>query len=281
MRTHAAKHSISHRGGFTLLELLTSMAILGVMLVMLFEAFDQASRSWLQAENRVETYTQARAALDFMTRELSQAVVNSNLQFLATSTNLAFIAPVNTGTNAVDLMEVVYVLSNTGPTTCSLVRRASAYGSAAANCWNYGTKSSCAGSSPWDFYSNPDWPETGDPYRTTVLADNISSLQFVFYDTNGVSASPSYWNSSANASGTSWSHENPNLPSGTFISTMIMTNRPPGGVLITIEAIDRRTAARLQAIAPNGTNAANITAVTNTLYQVVQPFTTFVEIPNK
>jgi hypothetical protein len=248
------------------------MAILGVMVVMLFAAFDQASRSWLQAENRVETYTQARAALDYMTRELSQAMVNSNLQFLATTNALAFIAPVNTGTNAVDLMEVVYVLSNSSPFTYSLVRRASAYGSSA--CMNYGTKppSSCGGS-PWDFYSttpNPNWPETSDPNRTTDLADNITSLQFTLYDTNGNAFV--YWNSTPNPTGTSWGHENPGLPSGIVSPTMLMTNRAPGGVEIQIYAIDARATNRLQ-------SGMSIGAATNIINQAQQSFSTFVSIP--
>src|SRR2546426_5902 len=69
--------------GFTLLELMASMAILGLMTVMLFAAFNQASKAWLQGENRVESFQQARAALDFMSKELSQAIVNTNVQFLA------------------------------------------------------------------------------------------------------------------------------------------------------------------------------------------------------
>src|ERR1017187_5870806 len=90
-------------GGFTLLELLAAMAILAVMVGMLFAAFSQASRAWLLGESRVETFSQARAALDFMSKELSQAIVTSNITFLADGNDLAFVAPINLGTNAVDL----------------------------------------------------------------------------------------------------------------------------------------------------------------------------------
>src|ERR1017187_5655727 len=96
-------------GGFTLLELLAAMAILAVMVAMLFAAFSQASRAWLMAENRVETFTQARSALDLLSRELSQAIATTNISFLGSTTNVAFIAPISSDPgDLVDLEEVVY-----------------------------------------------------------------------------------------------------------------------------------------------------------------------------
>ena len=61
---------VAHRpAAFTLLELLTSIAVLAIISSLLFAAFNQATKVWLQGENRVETFTQARATLDFMTKE--------------------------------------------------------------------------------------------------------------------------------------------------------------------------------------------------------------------
>ena len=60
-----------HPEGFTLLELMTALAITSMLVVMLFAAFNQASKAWTTAENRVETFTQARAALDFMAKEFN------------------------------------------------------------------------------------------------------------------------------------------------------------------------------------------------------------------
>ncbi len=111
MKRRPTQSVTSRHAGFTLLELLAAMAILLIMTALLFQAFGQASRGWLQAENRVETFSQARAVLDFMSKEISQAIVNSNITFLGDANDIAFVAPVNTGTNAVDLVEVVYRLS--------------------------------------------------------------------------------------------------------------------------------------------------------------------------
>src|ERR1700722_18316390 len=99
--------------GFTLLELLAAMAVLSVMIVMLFAAFSQASRAWLQSENRVETFTQGRVSLDLLSRELSQAIATTNISFFGNATSIAFIAPISTSPNdLVDLEEVVYQWSN-------------------------------------------------------------------------------------------------------------------------------------------------------------------------
>jgi prepilin-type N-terminal cleavage/methylation domain-containing protein len=95
--------------GFTLVELLTSMAILGVMLALLFSVFDQINKAWLVGENRVETFTQARAALDLMSRELSQAIATNPITFYGDATHAYFVAPVSTApTNLSDLCEVGY-----------------------------------------------------------------------------------------------------------------------------------------------------------------------------
>jgi prepilin-type N-terminal cleavage/methylation domain-containing protein len=240
----AASRAASASLGFTLLELLVAMAILALMVAMLFAAFGQASRGWLQAENRVETFTQARAALDFMSRELAQAIATTNISFLGGVNNVAFVAPVSTDTNdVVDLLEVVYRLDGG-----RLERQVTAF----------------AAGSAWNFYSQPqNWPTTTG--ITNAVADNIVSLRFDYLGTNGVFiASPSWWNSTTIAS--IWSDNNP----GTL---EVMTNRTPAGVQITIDAIDSKTAARLQP----GMSAA---ASNNISKPARQTFSTFVAIPN-
>ena len=118
--------------GFTLVELLASIAILALVGALLFAVFNQATKAWLQGESRVETFTQARAALDFMAREISQAIVTNNLSFVAMEDdsiilsttppqtlpqgNLAFIATVGDPIkDGMDLVEVVYRLSRVKP----------------------------------------------------------------------------------------------------------------------------------------------------------------------
>jgi prepilin-type N-terminal cleavage/methylation domain-containing protein len=251
------KSSRNTEPGFTLLELLASMAVLSVMIVMLFAAFSQASRAWLQAENRVETFTQGRVALDLMARELSQAIATTNISFLGSATSVAFIAPISTSAGDVDLEEVVYQW--TGGTLVRQVTPAS------------------AGAALWDFYTNPkNWPATTAPGVPVPVADNVVSLSLSYVNTNGTTEL--FWNSTA-LPGLAWS----GIPSSaSAVAQGAMTNRPPAGVLIAIDTIDSRAAARLQAIItpPGFTNASNITPYTNLINQVRKSFTTFVAIPN-
>jgi prepilin-type N-terminal cleavage/methylation domain-containing protein len=242
--------------GFTLLELLAAMAVLSVMIVMLFAAFSQASRAWLQAENRVETFTQGRVSLDLLSRELSQAIATTNISFFGSATSIAFIAPISTSPgDLVDLEEVVYQWIGG-----SLVRQVTPASNAA-----------------WDFYLNPqNWPGTtaGAP---VPVADNVVSFQLNYHNGNG--GTETFWNSTA-LPGSAWSGT---IPNSSFANaTAAMTNRPPGGVQITIGTIDNRAAARLQAIItpPGVTNASNITPYTNLLNQVTKYFSTFIAIPN-
>ncbi|MBM3862317.1 MAG: prepilin-type N-terminal cleavage/methylation domain-containing protein [Verrucomicrobia bacterium] len=65
-------------GGFTLLELLAAVAILAILSMLLFAAFNEASRAWMFAEGRVETSQQARAAFEMFNRELSGAILSTN-----------------------------------------------------------------------------------------------------------------------------------------------------------------------------------------------------------
>jgi prepilin-type N-terminal cleavage/methylation domain-containing protein len=296
------------KAAFTLIELMASMAILGVMTFLLFSAFDQTSKAWLQGESRVETYSSARAALDYMSRELAQAVVNTNaFQFFGTSNAVAFIVSSSDNlTDAVDVAEIVYRLNQISASAANtnaaypgdpftnnappykLMRRSSVYSIAPNECWDYGQNQSC--SFAWDFYSNPlNWMETSQSNRVGVLAENIMSLTFQYVSANDLQNPYNQWNSTNVVN--VWKYELPNngLPNnildinGDALSYTNMIYHAPAGVYITIGAIDSRTAARLQAIAPNGTNVPNVNigAYTNTLNQAERFFTTFVEIPNQ
>lgn len=111
----------ANHSAFTLVEMLVAVAVLSMLMFLLFTAVNQASRAWLQGENRVETFTAARAALDFMSKELAQAMVNNELVFTGTTSAVSFQAPVNTATNAIDLVAVGYSL-NVGSPPYNLTR---------------------------------------------------------------------------------------------------------------------------------------------------------------
>lgn len=288
----------SPAGAFTLLELLASMAILALMMVMLFSAFNLASKAWLQGENRVETFQQARAALDFISKELSQAIVTTNVPFLANFNSLAFVSPSSDSpSDGTDLMKIVYRLNyqqigapdpngifsdNVAPQ--KLARRASAYSSTTGNCWDYGLGVSCS-SLPWNFYdfsATKNWPETSDYTKTAVLAENIVSLVFDFQDSLG--RYTNYWNSTTGTGIRPWDKEILGLSPGLGDAYGIMSNRAPIAVQITIGAIDSRAAKRIKALLLTSspyTNSANVGAYLRILNEATQYFTTTVSIPNR
>lgn len=305
--------SLSSASGFTLIELLTSLAILAILSSLLFAAFSQASKAWLLGESRVETFTQARAALDFMSRELSQAIVNPSVSFLGTNYAVAFVAPVANGPgDDVDIEEVVYRLSDSSAFTGAgdpsqvfvdsrppmrLVRRISANRSInpvstpPAYCQQYyGPGLALPLADAWNFYFDLyNWPETSDPTRTAVLADRILSLQFTFIATNGFEYL--YWNSIKNANARAWRNEiNPlagprsgigydepawRTPFAVIGSNgaEFMSNRPPAIVTISIEVVDARTIARLNSVPYPSTTWQNIRRESSRF------FTTSVSIP--
>ena len=162
---------IRSKAGFTLIELMASMAILGLIMVLLFSVFDQVNKAWLGGENRVETFSQARAILDLMSRELSQAVATPKIQFYGDAQHVYFVAPLNTApTNQADLCAVGYVFDTVGLT---LTR-----GLTEPTPVNFS-------SGIWKIY-NPGWWGAGISSfdKQTVLADptNILNVTFQYWD---------------------------------------------------------------------------------------------------
>ena len=130
-----------HRG-FTLVELMAAIVIMAMMTAMLFTVFNQASKAWIQGTSKVEMFQEARAALDFMARDISQIVVKSNTTPSFSAGGATFVSAVNTN-GAVDLMTITYALGGSN----TLTRSATVYGG------------------------------SGQPASGT-LADNIQSLNF-------------------------------------------------------------------------------------------------------
>jgi len=60
---------------FTLIEVLVAMTVLAVMVMMAANIFQSSSASWNIGTQKADMNTSARAALDFMARELASAVV--------------------------------------------------------------------------------------------------------------------------------------------------------------------------------------------------------------
>jgi type II secretory pathway pseudopilin PulG len=120
-----APRVVLHHAGFTLLELITALAITSMMVVMLVMALNQASRAWTVAESRVDTFQAGRAILDLMARDLAQtcpnAPTNFNADIIGTLVTNAFTTTIGTNGAVSDLCDVSYEFD---PTKLSLRRRA-------------------------------------------------------------------------------------------------------------------------------------------------------------
>jgi len=81
---------------FTLIELLVAMAVLSILLVVLLNVVQSAATLWRTTENRMETYREARAALQVISSDLANFLPSTNTNYFSTnvsSTNqLAFLA---------------------------------------------------------------------------------------------------------------------------------------------------------------------------------------------
>lgn len=73
------KRSVSF--AFTILELLVATAILSVVLVVVVSVIGQASTVWRRSTDKIEAFQGARAAFDLLTRNLSQATLNTYLDY--------------------------------------------------------------------------------------------------------------------------------------------------------------------------------------------------------
>ncbi len=74
--------SVPGRAGFTVIELLVSFTVLSILMILLLGVLTPVSRSWSEAERRVESHQRARGALELLARELTPAVVDTRMQFV-------------------------------------------------------------------------------------------------------------------------------------------------------------------------------------------------------
>lgn len=66
------------RAGFTIVELLASVAILIIMVLALARVFGASSLAWRNGNKRIESNNSGRTAIEFMARELSGLLVSPN-----------------------------------------------------------------------------------------------------------------------------------------------------------------------------------------------------------
>lgn len=119
----ALLHSLSphtlRRRGFTILELLVAITLLSILVVLLLSMLDNTTKLWRTNENRVESYREARAALNLIASDLRSIYSSTNTNAYAStfpnfdSTNsLGFLAnlPLSAqgGSNKSELCTVAY-----------------------------------------------------------------------------------------------------------------------------------------------------------------------------
>ena len=68
------------RSGFSLVEVLASMAVLSIIVLIIARLFADSSNSWDAGTRRMDVDSVARSAMEFMTRELSQASADYNVR---------------------------------------------------------------------------------------------------------------------------------------------------------------------------------------------------------
>jgi prepilin-type N-terminal cleavage/methylation domain-containing protein len=73
-----------NRRGFTLLELLVSMSILALLLALLLSMVNGATKLWRANENRVDSYREARAAINLIASDLTAIYPSANLNYFYT-----------------------------------------------------------------------------------------------------------------------------------------------------------------------------------------------------
>ena len=215
------------------------MVILGAMLAMLFSVFDQINKAWLQGANRIETSTTARAALDYMSRELALAMAapatanTPNIYFYGDAGHVNFVAPVNSNPqNLSDLCEVGYGFELVDPAnpknlTMKITRHYIEPSTIANATLPYTTLRW------WSAFGTP--PPVGADEMADLATNCVVNLQFQYYDQNGhlIAVPPSYQN-----------------------------NKLPYSIVISMGVVDSRTATKLAlvpAVATGGTTWQSIT----------------------
>jgi uncharacterized protein (TIGR02599 family) len=69
------------RAAFTLVEVMVSMAVLSVLLLISAQVIGQVQNTWTASNARVSQFREARTAFDILTRNLSQATLNTFIDY--------------------------------------------------------------------------------------------------------------------------------------------------------------------------------------------------------
>ncbi|MDR1191944.1 MAG: hypothetical protein LBK60_09850 [Verrucomicrobiales bacterium] len=176
-------------------ELLAATTILAVVILLLGSFFVQATRTWRDSESKVSTYTEARAALHFLARDLQNVRVTPRLPFRQNPDDVAVPhhsgpAPrINRVASRAERADAVFFLTVSGANTQPAGNRGDlcaagyylAYSNGSYNLHRYFK----ASDETWDdlVKTNPakvPFPATSD--QDDIIARNIAAFSVQRYD---------------------------------------------------------------------------------------------------
>lgn len=180
---------------FTLLEMLVATAVFSMMSVLLFSIINDATKLWRDQQSREDGFREARAALNFLSRDIQASLISTNPNwFYTTSNRVAFLTtlPSNsqgTGLDRGDICAVGYSLEwgKMNTNSVSEKSRMSLYRYVRFSDPTYSTFVRV--SSPIQtLFDNPDGTNT----VRELLAANVSGVAFKFYKTNSAGIPQTY-----------------------------------------------------------------------------------------
>lgn len=112
--------TMQRTSGFTLLELIISLAIFGLMLTVAFGSLNVGSRSWARGVNHADAAQDIRSGIDFLRQQLAQTLPKINrldgdhaIAFIGESNYARFIAPAPAAAGGGGLVAVTLAIDRT------------------------------------------------------------------------------------------------------------------------------------------------------------------------
>lgn len=81
MRSSVIPSPHATKAGFSLVEILVSLAVLAILLLINVQVIDQVQSTWAASNARVSQFREARTAFDILVRNLSQATLNTFVDY--------------------------------------------------------------------------------------------------------------------------------------------------------------------------------------------------------
>jgi len=251
MRYPEPEESMTRRAGFTLIELMASMAILLVIVLILISAFNSASNVSELNQRRIELNQTVRAVLDQISRDIQRAGRLNNVVSMYLDSGgylIPGIVPTNTLFMLCDIQppepNPYGSLVNIGyQVTSTTVGGIQKYVLERGDDPGVITTGPCV-NSWWNRLPSCTTPST-DPYWK-LFSDNVIGVEFYFY-TNTV-----------NIVGDG------SFAPGTFVRSWNSTDLPTS-VGVWLYTIDSRSYERALAIDPTLGNSASVSIITNNM----------------